>query len=73
MEKRKPPRKRKTAAPKGELVPAAPHEPAPLPPSESVAPALWQLLDAIRGVAATILDFADQTAEAITRRFQGRA
>jgi hypothetical protein len=72
MEKRKPPRRRK-AEPTGQLVPAPRQEPAPLPPAQSVAPALLQLLDAIRGVAATILDFADQTAEAITRRLQGRA
>jgi hypothetical protein len=80
MEKRKPPRKRKAAAPKsdaaeqpaGQLVPAARHEPARLPPSESVAPALLQLLDAIRGVAGSILDFADQAAEAISRRLPGR-
>jgi hypothetical protein len=89
MEKRKPTRKRKSTAPKsdaaeqpdlvpppeppGQLVPTGRQEPARLPPSASVAPALWQLLDAIRGVAGTILDFADQAAEAITRRLEGRA
>ena len=80
MDKRKP-RKRKAAPPKheaspepaGQLVPAARQEPARLPSSESLAPALLQLLDAIRGVAGTILDFADQAAEAISRRLQGRA
>jgi len=83
MEKRRPPRKRKSTAPTsdaaeqpepvGQLVPASRQEPARLPLPTSVAPALWQLLDAIRGVAGTILDFADQAAEAITKRLEGRA
>ncbi|MGH7520744.1 MAG: hypothetical protein ACREMI_05665 [Gemmatimonadales bacterium] len=72
MDKRKP-RKRKAAAPTSDAAEQPAGQLVPLPPSESVAPALWQLLDTIRGVAGTILDFADQAAEAISRRLQGRA
>lgn len=74
---------------KGELVPPPRRPPTAVaaetpPPQEPVrsqprrvpappAPMLSQLLDALRIVAETMLDIADQAAEAITRRLERRA
>jgi len=69
-----PPRRPPTAVAAEE--PPPPQEPVRLPsrrvPAPS-APVLAQLLDALRTVAGKMIDIADATADALTKRLEGRA
>ena len=84
MGKRRAPRRRKTDALDPEPLAPEPLAPEPLAPEPSsevvvhrspppVPPLIAEVIGTLRVVAGRMIDIADAAAEAVTRRFEGRA
>jgi len=76
MTARKSPRRRKPQAPEPGPVAETPKNAVVVhraPPPPAIAPLLFELVDALRGVAGRMIDIADAAAEAVQKRLEGRA